>query len=178
MKIEAIYVDMDGVLCDFVSAAFEVHGKDPVEMMKIYPPGEYGALYTLCAQDEESFWAAINKHKGDWYRFFDVGGSHMWEHMVKAYPWADLLWNLCEERADTWVLSAPARDAGSSYGKVKWLQAWKGEKFRRYVLAPKKYHLGRPGALLIDDDPENVRKWNERGGSGILFPRLWNDRYR
>lgn len=180
--IDAIYVDLDGVLGDFVSAAFLAHKKDPIVMYKAWTPGDYEALPKLCEVDEKGFWDGINDYRPEWMRnggssSGGTPGAWIWENEVKAYPWADLLWNMCEERAETWVMTSPARSAGSAYGKVKWLQAWKGEAFRKYVIAPNKAHLSRKGALLIDDDPKNVAKWAERGGETIQFPRLWNPRF-
>lgn len=178
MKIDAIYVDLDGVLGDFVSAALVAHKKDPAVALKEWTPGDYDALPKLCGVDDKAFWEGINDYKPEWMRGNGhTPGAWIWENEIKLYPWADLLWNMCEERADTWVMTSPARSAGSSYGKVAWLQKWKGETFRKYVIAPNKAHLGRPGALLIDDDPKNVAKWAERGGATIQFPRLWNPRF-
>ena len=175
--IHAIYVDLDGVLGDFVSAAMIAHKKEPVATMKEWPPGDYDALPKLCGvPDDAEFWQGINDYKPSWAGSSTPNGSSLWEHEVKLYPWAELLWNLCEERAATWVMTSPSRSPGSSYGKVAWLQKWKGEAFRKYVIAPAKHHLARPGALLIDDDPKNVKKWRERG-EAILFPRLWNERH-
>lgn len=175
-EVKAIYVDLDGVLCDFVSAALTVHKKDPAEAMKEWPPGDYDALPKLCGVDEESFWQGVNDYKTSWATGSPQGAA-LWQHEIKAYPWADLLWNLCEERAATWVMTSPARSPGSAYGKIAWLQAWKGVTFRKYVIAPNKSHLSRPGTLLLDDDPKNVQKWREGGGEALLFPRLWNDRH-
>lgn len=177
MSITAIYVDLDGVLADFVSSALEAHDQDPSEKLREWPPGEYDAISKLCGVDsEEEFWAGVNNFKPSWQGNGGVPGACLWQNL-KPYPWADLLWNLCEERAPTWVMTSPARSPGSAFGKIEWLQKWKGDAFRRYVIAPNKAHLGKPGALLIDDDPKNVKKWIAQGGQAILFPRLWNDRH-
>lgn len=174
--INSIYLDLDGVLADFVSSALEAHKKDVAAAFQEWPPGEYNALPKLCGvESEEEFWAGVNEYKPHWEKH-GTPGAHLWQNL-KVYPWADLLWNLCEERSPTWVMTSPARSAGSAFGKIEWLQKWKGEKFRRYVIAPNKAHLGKPGALLIDDDPNNVKKWIAQGGHAILFPRLWNERH-
>lgn len=171
-EVSAIYLDLDGVLADFVSAALKAHGKDPAAAMEAWPCGEYDAMFGVVGVDEDAFWDRINA----WPPWPNAApeGSHFWEKEIQAYPWADGLWDLCEGLAPTWVLTAPSRHAGSSYGKVKWLQKWRGERFRNYVMAPRKWHLARPGALLVDDDPKNVGKWIEGGGDAVLFPRPWN----
>lgn len=185
MKINSIYLDLDGVLADFVDAVARAH--DAQGAHDLYPhwvPGTYDtriALGTYLRRDisDDGMWEPINLRK-----------ELYWKEMP-AYPWRDLLFNFCEERftrpatsrdgvswrPPVYILTSPSRHHSSSSGKVLWLQSWKGEGFRQYVLAPRKWHLSRPGALLIDDDPKNCEEWERRGGKAILFPRIWNTRH-
>lgn len=173
--ITAIYLDMDGVICDFVSAALQLHKKDPSRVRETWPRGKYDALPSLCGwKSEKRFWDLIDANSVD----VTYNTRSFWIDRVEAYPWADRLWDICEARAPTWILTSPSRSAWSAYGKIQWLKNWKGEKFRQYVIAPEKHHIARPHALLIDDNPRNIRAWGKRGGAAILFPRLWNERYK
>lgn len=171
MKIEAIYLDMDGVLADFVTSSIVALGRDPAEVLTRVTPGDYYGIYTSLGMTEKEFWEEIDALEGG-----RAPASGLWETM-RPYPWRDQLLKECRKAAPTWILTSPSRNPGSSFGKVAWLQEWLGPSFRDYVLAPRKWHLARPGALLIDDHDENVGKWCERGGKGILFPRLWNSKH-
>lgn len=168
MKIEAIYLDMDGVLADFVTSSILALGRTPEEVLPRVKPGDYNGIYDALGMSESEFWKRIDALGGG-----RAPGSLLWENMT-PYPWRDKVLAACRKIAPTWILTAPSRNPGSSFGKVAWLQEWLGASFRDYVLAPRKWHLARPGALLIDDHDENVSKWRERGGEAILFPRLWN----
>lgn len=168
-RVEAIYLDMDGVLADFVRSAICSLARDPEEVMARIVPGDYDGIYQALQMTEDEFWWKMDATPGG-----AAPGSHLWEHMV-PYPWRDRLYSICKKAAPTWILTSPSRSAGSSYGKVRWLQRWLGESFRNYVLTPRKWHLARPGTLLIDDSGRNVEKWREAGGAAILFPRIWNE---
>jgi hypothetical protein len=37
-----------------------------------------------------------------------------------------------------------------------------------------KYELARPGAILIDDNVENCRLFEARGGRAVLYPQSYN----
>lgn len=159
--IDIIYLDLDGVLGDFVSAAIRAHGRDPEAVLADeYPRGDYDALPEACgATSPEAFWRGIP--------------DDLWES-VPAYPWRDVLWEACEARAPTFVLTSPALSAASAAGKVRWLQAWKGPRFRNYILSPVKTPMARYGAVLVDDADRICRAWEAHGGRAILFPAVWN----
>lgn len=168
MNIEAVYLDMDGVLSDFVTSSIEALGFSPDEILKKVKPGDYDGIYQALGMDEDAFWFKIGRLPGG-----EAPGSGLWESM-KPYPWRNEVLEIARNAGPTWILTSPSRAAGSSYGKVRWLQRWLGESFRDYILAPRKWNLARPGTLLIDDSDGNVRKWRRNGGDAILFPRLWN----
>lgn len=168
MAIEAVYLDMDGVLADFVNSSILALGRNPYEVHSRVTPGDYDGIYRALGMTESEFWERIDTLEGG-----RAPGSNLWETM-RPYPWRDRVLKACREIAPTWILTSPSRNPGSSFGKIAWLQEWLGPSFRDYVLAPRKWHLARPGALLIDDSDENVNKWRERGGQAILFPRPWN----
>jgi len=53
-----------------------------------------------------------------------------------------------------------------------------GDGFQDYILTREKHLLARKGAVLIDDSDANVDAFNRGGGRGILFPQVWNSKYR
>jgi len=162
MKIHTIYLDMDGVLANFVGAAARAFGFTEAELLKRWVPGEYSVHKPLGLEAEHLLWARLN-----------LKGRSFWSE-IELYPWAEELWALCSSFAPTFIATSPARDPDSSAGKVEWLQRWRGTEFRDYVITPKKELLATPGALLIDDLEANVDKWRERGGRAVLFPQIWN----
>jgi hypothetical protein len=167
-RIEAVYLDMDGVLADFVTGSILALGRDPAEVLPKVTPGDYDGIYSALGMAENEFWEKIDALAGG-----HAPGAGLWGDLA-PYPWRDAVLAACRKVAPTWILTSPSRSPGSSFGKVSWLQAWLGPKFRDYILTPRKWHVARPGTLLIDDSDRNVKKWRKHGGMAILFPRLWN----
>lgn len=170
---DTIYLDMDGVLADFISSALSVHGRDPEEVLRSWPPGKYDVVQVL-GMSEQKFWREIDAHGGP--MSVSTPGQPFWKDL-KPYPWRDAIWDLCGRYAPTCILTSPSKNSGSVAGKVRWLQDWMGYDFRDYILAPRKWRVSRPGAVLIDDQDRNCQKWEKAGGTAIVFPRPWNSRH-
>lgn len=150
-----IFVDLDGVLCDFVGAACKAHGKcvDDVTQWDFYKP--WGI-------SKSKFWAPM-------------GGRAWWEK-IEAYPWAgDVVSLIAATGLPFTICSTPCVSPGCLSGKVAWLYKHLGHGCRNYVLTPKKELLAAPGRLLIDDCDDNCQKWDAAGGESILFPQPWNN---
>lgn len=162
VAVNHIFIDMDGVVADFVSAAMAVHGHTYVP--EDWPAGFWN-LEEVMKMTTEKFWKRI-----------DEQFEHFWR-LLAPYPWAE---NLIQEVAHSGVpwsfLSSPSSAAASSAGKVQWLQNWRGRHFRDYILTPasNKRLLAGPGRVLIDDSDRNCDQWASAGGSAILIPQPWN----
>jgi hypothetical protein len=137
-----IYCDMDGVIADF-DARFR-------ELAKM-SPDQYEEKYGV-----EKFWNFIDNEIG--VRFW-VGipwmqdGKQLWEYIKKYKPT---------------LLSAPSRNNESRLGKRLWVK--KHIPGTKLVLASRanKQDYAKPNAILIDDRPDTIIEWENKGGIGIL----------
>jgi len=157
-----IYVDLDGVLANFVSPAFAVHSRPYLE--EDWPAGEWDIARALGVSTTE-FWKKI-----------DERGSAFWANLPE-YPWGgSLLANVCKSQPQWCVLSSPSKNSECAKGKVQWLRENCGFNFREYILAPRhlKSLLAKPGDILIDDNDLNCQEFEDAGGRSILFPQPWN----
>ena len=153
-----IFIDMDGVLSNFVQAAFELF--DQPTALESLPAGCRDLPKALGVSSQQ-FWQRI----GD-------AGSRFWSDL-EPYPWFDELLGV----VDPWpwyILTSPSRFGSSADGKMQWLRRYLGEDFRRFLISPQKQLLARPGAILIDDLDPNIERFSSAGGTGLLFPRKWN----
>ncbi len=135
--ITHILLDMDGVLCDFVSAAMRVHGKTFDEAA--WPKGR-NDLAAILGVTTTAFWQGIDRfdeEQGFWCR-------------LKAYPWLHDLTAMAEPFGFT-IATAPSRDSFCAAGKIQWLQRHFGERFSGYMIGCRKELLAGPGRVLIDD---------------------------
>lgn len=150
-----IFLDMDGVCCNFVRAALAAHGRSDLEgdPKVTWLPDSIG-------MGEEQFWQTINAAGVDFWRYMD------------PYPWFEALYPKLRGFGDVVFLSKPSRGADSATGKLQWLQDRFGPEFRDYIFTPRKRFVSRwPRAILVDDQDKNLETW---AGAKIRFPQPWN----
>lgn len=155
-----IFVDMDGVLADFISSAFRAHGKE--FDAATYPRCEWEICRVLGISEAE-FWAKIDTDPDFWLN-------------LNAYEWAhDLLAAVSEVCAQTRLLTTPSNHPNSYRGKREWLNKHAIRVMPILCASSKdKALLAGPGRLLIDDSDKNVELFRAAGGAAILFPQVWN----
>lgn len=155
-----IYLDMDGVLFDFVAAFGEVLNIPDIHAR--LTPGVRN-IASQIGMSEDEMWEKIGLH-----------GFAFWQEMPE-YPWSQELVDLVERNSSEWfILSSPARSSDSLKGKIESLKLMFGERFRRYILTPNKRLLAGPNRILIDDHERHCTEFQNNGGQAILFPRQWN----
>lgn len=111
---------------------------------------------------DDEFWAPIN-----------AMGPEFWS-TIPPYEWVDELVGPLRKLEGFHIATANSRHPNSAAGKVIAIKSLFGERFRDYVITPRKWLLGAPGRLLVDDNEENCEKFSALGGSSILFPQPWN----
>lgn len=140
-----IYLDMDGVICDWYM----------------------GALVLLQMPVVNPYSWHMNEQVGE-----DVSGRLLsldWEALpiyegaIEFYAGLQALGSVC-------VLSSLTEgDPKCLDGKIAWLQKH-GFNCPRIFTGRKSWYKNR-GDILIDDKDENIADWRV---GGVLFPRLWN----
>jgi len=164
-KIEpVIYLDLDGVCVDFVSAGLRAHGFDPAQVLERWANGFRGEyrIHKVLGMPSRQYWEGIDRQ-----------GEDFWANL-EAYPWFWELYNKLSALAPVIFLSASTRLPATLSGKMKWLQARFGPAFQDYVFTFQKQQLASPGALLVDDYDLNIDRFRTAGGSAVCFPQLWN----
>jgi len=153
-----IFVDMDGVLCDFITAAFSAHGQrfNP----KDYPRGEFACEKILGITTNE-FWRRV-----------DFGGEAFWENL-EPYPWALDLVKELQQIDRVIIATSPSRSPASYSGKRRWLQKM-GLCRLDAMFGAQKWLMSRPGRTLVDDGEHNTVAWEKEGGRAIVIPQPWN----
>lgn len=171
MKPSAIYLDMDGVLVDFVGGVMEFYGLNRNLRERVMSWDGIPALLTELLPNpvtDEQLWSNLESR----------GRSEFWRNL-EWLPWGQELYTICAAFAPTVLMSTPTHAPSSASGKLEWIrQNIPEEGQRRYSLSPCKHHMAHPGALLVDDSQSNVDKFREHGGDAILIPAPWNSEAR
>lgn len=161
MTITRIFLDMDGVLADWATAAIIACERDPAEVYGSWPPNEYDLAVALGVSGN-AMWKAVHR-----------GGVEFWSEL-EPYPWMPELFELCTATAPTTILTSPSREPASLAGKMAWLQRYFGRDFRDFLIGPDKAACARAGTVLIDDREHGCDEFVRAGGHAIVFPQTWN----
>lgn len=157
------FLDIDGVLNQYVSAACKLHDK----------PNPY--------ETEPDNWL------GRWDFFAAWGGMPAWKfyHPQNLAFWtniplADDAQQIVAEveakfgRDNVCLLTAPVLVDGCLEGKAAWVRSRFPQHSKRLLIGSCKEFCASPDACLIDDSDDNVNKFRAAGGNAILVPRPWN----
>lgn len=160
MTPDVIYLDLDGVLVDILTAMVTVCGRQ--ELLVDWPQN-YN-VHEVLGIEAQQLWARI-----------DSRGSRFWAEL-EPYPWARELYAMLAAVAPTIICTSPTSSVASHAGKIVWLQRFFGPAFRDYMYVPAKHklRLATPRALLVDDADANVEAFRAAGGRAILVPQPYN----
>lgn len=176
-----IFIDLDGVLCDFVGGVCRYLGKSNPYGEEIDCVGGESPVFDGRTQRE------INKNPGryDLHNLLGVSESEMWDAInerdfwasLDAYPWAHDFVSYCERFGAVYFATAPSLHWSSPAGKHLWIEKHFPRFLRRYVIGAPKFLLANTNAVLIDDNEKNCREFRKEGRECFLFPRPWNEKW-
>lgn len=147
-----IYVDMDGVLCDFDSRVEELFGKSPKEYSR-------EELIEAVNDNGVEFWSKMKWHEG---------GKELWDMVSKYNPsllTSPGMFKYAPEGKKIWAkenLSPQPQDI--IFGQVR----------NKHLVLSGKDPKEIKKSILIDDYFPNVKPWQEEGGIGILHKSFNN----
>lgn len=162
--IEQIFLDMDGVLTDFVGGISRAHNRpNPYEQGQGLGIFQIEQVWGITPSEG---WAPTNSYEF-WYN-------------LEYTPEADMIVALATEKVgakNVAILTAPSQFEGCVNAKRASITRRYPFLAKRMIFTAAKEFVAAPGKLLIDDKDSNIDKWREQGGVGILVPRLWNRYY-
>ena len=164
--IEKVFIDLDGVLTDFMTAAHEFHN-----IPYSYDEYPYKVNERDCLPPDTS----------------DLSTREFWERLDYGF-WANLPWTedgkailgtieAFVPKSKICILTSPPMNAEAVAGKVDWIKKNLPQYKRQFLVGPRKDFCASPDALLIDDANHNIDAFTKAGGAGFLVPRKWNRRH-
>lgn len=164
-KKSEIYLDMDGVCVDFIRDAMIAQGYDPAIYLARWHEDYPGSLFPEPLMEKTAFEFFTHEH---------LQTHEFWSGLA-AYDWFDQLFAELERLGHVIFLTAPTGSPGCVSGKHEWLIEKFGSDFHDFIFTRHKERLAHPNAYLIDDMPFNIKSFDLRHGTGVLFPQIWND---
>ena len=156
-----IFLDVDGVLADFIGGVGEHLGKRPLyEDPNANLPRGYISIGKIYGTSEEHAWS------GDSFGF--------WTGLKKTYC-ADQIMNYVNATGlPYYFLTAPSKGEHCVRGKIHWLQKHYDAHRDQIIFTNQKHLLAAPSRILLEDHPDNLSKWNFHGGADIKIYQPWN----
>ena len=144
-----LYVDLDGVLTDFVGNYLQVFHRP------FYNPNDSEGTRDQSWLDKS--WQDI-----------DRGGMSYWANMKKTAD-ADALW-IYIKKLQPAVLSGCGKNpsTGCAAGKVQWVKKNLSSTVTAFIEQDKSSKCIPPHSILIDDQVSNIEPWVKKGCRGIL----------
>lgn len=163
---EQLFLDMDGILADFVTGVSQAHGRPNPYLSD---PGALGVwdMEKIWGMSATDLWSPTNNF-------------NFWAGLQKM-PDADEIFALACEKVgeeNIAILTAPSLSGACFTGKRAWIEKNYPSLARKIIFASAKGFLAGPGKWLIDDRDKNIEEFEAAGGRGILQPRLWNSRWK
>lgn len=154
-----VFIDMDGVLFDFVTATSRAHNRpSPYLAARNYGHWDMAKLWNITP---EAFWAPLN-YEGFW--------SNM-----EPLPYARTLVETCLKYTDNiCVLSSPSESKYCVPEKRASIKKYFPEFGKNILFGASKQFIAGPNKILVDDYDVNVDKWRGAGGTATLWPQPWN----
>ena len=150
-----------------VSAAVEAMGQPIPQMQNPDFDTVYAPSTAEFIRDIPEFWESVTK-------------ADLWRTCPKSPQCVFIVETaaMLVGREQVYLATTPTKCPVSHAHKLEWI--WENLPewiHRQYFLTPRKWCLGKPGVVLIDDNTDNCRLFEEEGGHAILLPRPWNARH-
>ena len=148
-----VYLDLDGVLADFVGGVCQAFNIPRETLLETWTPGQYDLCPPLKVSANH-FWDVISRR-----------GEEFWANLG-VMPDAYELVALAEQRGEVVFMTSPPLNPSAVVGKIRWIEKHFPTFRRRFAVTPCKAAFAHPYAVLVDDWDEAVTKFRKAGGSG------------
>lgn len=161
--IDQVYVDLHGVLADFVRPWACTSGHS---MPKPWPAGRY-SLEDAFGVESHRIWDAILPESSEWWA------------TLPATDEADQVLAIAGGVAPVRIVTSPRSPLTIRHHEAAGSTRLVAERYAAQVeILEWKGAISRPGLLLIDDSDDQVREWRKHGGRAVVMPRPWNSEHR
>ena len=155
MRKVTIFLDYDDVVVDWVSASAKTFNLDLKDLsVRTVLEEKWGGIDAYVS--EEKLWETIHKKGAKW-----------WE-ALPLLPWGKELYEKLSEVGEVCFLTAPSDHPSCASGKVSSIK--KHFNTRNFLIGKPKHLCAQMSSILIDDRPDNCKKFVDAGGQAFQWP--------
>lgn len=160
-----IYIDIDGVLADFVGGAIKIHNKDESILEEF--EGSYD-IASVFGMTEEDFWKHINDDIDNFYS--NLKPTEECKEIIDA-----VVELKHRNDIDVEISVITSRHESLKESTTNWLyNNIPPLRGHRLIFNENKSQFAKPNAILIDDSDEQLLPFITQGGNIIPIHRPWN----
>jgi 5'(3')-deoxyribonucleotidase len=166
--INTVFLDMDGVLVNFLGGLHEALGIPYSYENYPYEKGKWNMLTDIKGFDDIP---------ATFEQCDDCCTTNFWRHLEWMPDGLDIFETIRHhfKPEQIYLLTTPMPNVESASGKMMWVKSNTLGYIKCTIITQAPKHLlARPDTLLIDDKDENVDGFREAGGKALLVPRPWN----
>jgi 5'(3')-deoxyribonucleotidase len=170
--IKTIFLDMDGVITDFLKGLHKALGVSYSYENYHYEKNKWDMLTDIKLSDGTPV---------TFEECNDCCTTKFWAELPWMHDGRDILRAIMDTLSleKVYLLTTPMPNLESASGKMMWVNTNLPIWLKRTIITrTTKSLLAQPSALLIDDKNENVEEFIAAGGQGILVPRPWNREFK
>ena len=163
-----IFLDLDGVCADFLSASMHVD-----EWSDLFHAGgvKESEIYSF------KFYELAGIETSEWQDWINKSDENFWSDLPLTRD-AERIVETVEHYDNSFKFLSHAVNDGARVGKRCWIRSKLQRPSTNLICVDEAEDKARlatgPNCVLIDDLPENVRQWTDAGGVGILWGQKWN----
>lgn len=165
-----LYLDMDGVLVNFVGGLCREFGISECDLIASHPKPLPWDLESLLGRPFAEIDAKLDE--GFWFN-------------LEPYPWADQLIDMASKIfKHRLFLCTSAGNAGTNFfnraivGKSLWIHKHYPQLADSLIVTFQKWQLAGYERILLDDCEDHVQQFIDNDGGAILFPQWWNSEWQ
>lgn len=163
-----IFLDLDGVCCDYVAQVLNYNLKTEqqyLDLLKKHPNDHpYKVLEDLIGVESgNKYWDKVESY-----------GSEYWSDMP-VFDWFEHLYDELKKISEVKFLTSAPMMTTAHHGKAEWVKRNAGKSALVDLIicpSPMKQLISKNGRVLIDDTESNVTEWRNNGGHAFHFPSL------
>ena len=157
MSVSKIFLDLDGVLVNWVGGVIKLLNLDIGE--HLYEGWDDHLRHSGLSDGE--FWAKLDADPTFWYNLLPYDGAkEFYQELNQIAP--------------VYICSSPSADYKCHSQKIKWCVDHLGIMPNKVILMKDKHFLAKQDRALIDDAPHNINKFTKEGGIGLMYKQPWN----
>jgi len=157
-KDRRIFLDLDGVVVDWLGGSCKVTGLDIEEKDARKKLKNNDRIYNILGITEKEMWKKID-------------ATENWWEDLEILPWGKKLYKVLSEVGHVCFLTSPSESSNSFSGKSKWIKNYFPKA--KFLIGEAKEFCAAPNSILVDDSGHKIDTFREWKGNAFLWPNQY-----